>query len=191
MLLAEGNPAMKKCSVILACLALLACNARTGPELVVQKAFEAIQANDWMAYQDIMMTPITFEMQKNKVSTIRQSQTYQDKEFKPRQIENMRRQFDLAIAGCTGCTALQDTDLEQVALVGSSSMESLTGDMLPYDIYQITVEANGETMVVDYPRFVIVNSGGIHHIMGLLLPDEDFEQSMYVIDELEEETYQY
>lgn len=182
---------MKKLSIILACLTLLACNARTGPELVVQKAFEALKANDWAGYQSIMMTPVTFEMQKNKVSAIKQSQSYQDKEFKPRQIENMRRQFDLAIAGCEGCTGLQDADLEEVTLVGSSAMESLTGDMLPYDIYQITVEANGETVVVDYPRFVIINSGGIHHIMGLLLPDEDFEQSMYGVEELEEETYQY
>lgn len=170
---------MKKIIALIVCLALSACNTRTGPELVVEKAFEALKANDWAAYQEIMMTPVTFEMQQNKVSTIKQSMTYQDKEFKPLQIDNMRRQFNKAVGGCDGCTALTEADLEEVSLVGSQSMESLMGGMLPYDIYQITAEVDGEAVVVDYPRFVIINSGGIYHIMGLILPDEDFEQSMY------------
>ncbi len=176
---------MKRVLLSIACLLLLACDTRTGPELVVEKSFAAIKANDWAAYKEIMMTPVTYEMRLNKVSGIKQSMTYQDAEFKPRQIENMQRQFSLAAGGCKGCTALRDADLEEVKLVSSASMESLLGGALPYDIYQITVEVDGVETLVNYPRFAIVNAGGLYYVMGLILPNEDFESSMYGAAEAE------
>lgn len=178
---------MKKLLLSITCLLLLACDTRTGPELVVEKSFAAIKTNNWAAYKDIMMTPVTYEMRLNKVSGIKQSMTYQDAEFKPIQITNMQRQFSLAVAGCTGCTALRNTDLEEVKLVRSASMESLLGGVLPYDIYQITVEVDGVETVVNYPRFAIINAGGLYYVMGLILPNEDFESSMYGAAEAESE----
>lgn len=170
---------MKKLLLPILCLLLLACDTRTGPELVVEKSFAAIKTNNWAAYKEIMMTPVTYEMRLNKVSGIKQSMTYQDAEFKPRQIENMQRQFSLAAAGCKGCTALRNADLEGVKLVSSASMESLLGGTLPYDIYQITVDVDGVETLVKYPRFAIINAGGLYYVMGLILPNEDFESSMY------------
>ena len=45
---------MKRVLLSIACLLLLACDTRTGPELVVEKSFAAIKANDWAAYKEIM-----------------------------------------------------------------------------------------------------------------------------------------
>ena len=144
---------------------------RSAEEKLLAEAFSALKAKDWEAFSALTVTTADYDMKEMNTPPLLERQTFSGGVMKPEQQMQIRDQFtavvDEEVEGTIQFDKAEFVSKGKVVMQGA--VESLSGQMIPYRVYSIRIEVDGETIDTRdmSPRFVIVKFNGRPRILAL------------------------
>ncbi len=154
---------------LIACLSS-ACSRATPQEVLLEKAFVALQKNDYENFKKLTITLADFELKRTKGGPFAKSQSYAGQVLKPEQVQAQRDQFKRATAGGPGCIDFKASKFIGIDTADQVTREPLlTGDPITCTVYSLKIKTTGavaDTKSLD-PLFVVTSWGDQCRILEL------------------------
>ncbi len=155
---------------LLLLVALDGCRSVSPEEALLQRAFAAIQENNWQAFERLTITAADFSLRGPQSGALREQQSFISGVLRPQEKQRQREQFVRAVAGGPG-----QIDFRRAVFVGmgrvvrSGHVELLEGTRVPYTVYSVRIRMPENEKETDAlaPGFVLVYWAGRPRLLGL------------------------
>lgn len=140
-------------------------------EALIRKSFQAIQKNNWQDYNKLTLTLSGIDLERQKLSPLKASMTYQGGVLQREEKEQQQKDFKKAVQGGEEQIDFKNSKFISLGtLIYQGQHELLSGSSpVPYKWYSVKIQKEGEEHDSKdlKPYFVVVEHNQESRLLGL------------------------
>ncbi len=136
---------------------------------LLKLVFASLQANNQEEFDALTITPAEIMLDEYDVGPFQEKSSYIGQVLKPEEEQAQAQQFQQAVSGGAEQIDFKHSKFLGVTLLSAGEQELLSGNRIPYKIYGLELEANGQKTdaKTTLPQFVITPWKNEYRLLGL------------------------